>query len=323
MALGQARTGPIGALTKREELQNFASVLTAESRLGAVTGRWFRMQDGYLLLATGDLKYFRMALNCARSIRHFEGYKRPLQLIVDDLGKLDHKLRSIVDYVDLLPPDPMLPATLNKLRLWEVARFERTLFIDADCLLMQPGIERHWQALRSRDFAIPGRKLSAGTWYQTDIAALTQAAAVPYLVQINSGAIYFTNSQAGFAPFLLAREMLAKLGGAVRQRHITGALGDEPFLGLALGKLGHEPYPLNAPGAGWLMLSTIGGSEFSFDVTSGACRFRKHGEMVSPHIVHFVGLQPRAEYDALCDGLTAAWPPIPITGEAYAEAPRL
>ncbi len=259
--------------------------------------------EGYMLLAVGQQKYADMALACARSLRLLAGRIRPIQLVVDSLIVVTDALRRSVDHVDVVELSSDLPATLNKLRIWDLSRFDSTMFVDVDCLLLKSGVEQHWLKLRSYDVAIPGRKLTTGEWYKTDIADLIAQVGIPYIVQMNSGVIYFKKSEQAQALFSEAIRMLRQHGGLIKQRHGTGAHGDEPFLGLALGALGMKPYPINDPQSGELMLSTIGGSEFSFDLTGWKCSYKKGSQLVSPNIVHFVGLEPRREYERLVDAL--------------------
>jgi hypothetical protein len=270
--------------------------------LGTVTSGG-GVSEGYLLLAVGQQKYADMAINCAASIKLFEDGGRPIQLVIDRSIHVDEALRRHVDFLDTIEMSHDLPATLNKLRLWELTRFERTLFVDADCLLLKRGMDRHWAKLNKFDFAIPGHESTSGEWYRTDISELLKLSGIAYIVQMNSGVIFFKKTLTASNMFVEAKKMLKDYGHYVKQRHGTGEHGDEVFLGLAFGSLGLKPYPFFDSEAGSLMYSTLNGSEFHFGLTGDASRFKKGNHVVSPHFVHFVGLEPRREYERLARAL--------------------
>lgn len=85
----------------------------------------------------------------------------------------------------------------------------------------------------------------------------------------------------------------------IRQTHSGGIHGDEPFIGMAMGLTGQKPYKEIDNERGSLMFSTIGGSDFKLSIEEQSSLFLKGDVSVAPHILHFVGLRPTEEYNAL------------------------
>jgi hypothetical protein len=223
--------------------------------------------EGYLLLAFGAQKYADLAMNCAISIRAFEEQRRPI--------------------------------VLAKLRCIDISRFDKTLFVDADTLLLKAGIDDHWKKLDDYDFAIPAeRAMTSGEWWGADIGSLISAAGAGYVVKMNSGSIYFKKTPKGRAVFRTALDVLRRHRSLVKGTHRDGVVGNEIFFGLAMGLQKTGLYPLIDPQIGSLMLSTIGAKDIHID--DNVISYIKFGETVSPHFVHFCGLQPDWLYEDRC-----------------------
>ncbi len=253
------------------------------------------MSEGYTLLATGNLKYVELAISCAQSLRYFDP-NRPRQIFVSPNGQDIARDALVFDYIDVILEQDQLPATLNKLRLTENIRFDANLFIDADCLLMKSTIDHFWRKFMNYDFTIPGKAVSSGIWYETELRNLCTRVNIPYIVRMNSGVIFYRNNEVGRSVFLTARDIYMHHSDQIVQRHAGGHHGDEPFIGMAMGATGQKPLPETDDVGASLMFSTIGGTEFDFDIRLESGRFRKGDVPVDPHIVHFVGLRPQNEY---------------------------
>jgi hypothetical protein len=262
---------------------------------------------GYLMIAIGAHKYADLAEHCTTSIRLLQGKHRPIQLLIDKTMRVGERLKRLVDYVDILPPEPRLALSLNKLRLSDISRFDRTLFVDVDCLLLKKGIDDHWDRLAGYDFAIPvEQRMTYGEWWGTDIAELIKVVRAPYVVKMNSGSIYFERTRNGKKVFTLSKKLFRKYGGYVKGPHRSGIVGDEMFFGLAMGMMELKLYPLIDEAKGSLMLSTIGADDFEFDENNHLIKYRKCQDVVSPHFVHFIRLQPKDLYHRLCEAGAAS-----------------
>jgi len=255
------------------------------------------IDEGYLLIAVGAQKYADMAVNCAKSIRHFDP-KRPIQILADGLS-FSKQDSALFDYIDRFDRQARFRATLSKLAMNTHSRFKKTLFVDADCLMFGDGIDDHWRELSKYSVGVPGVRLTEGEWWGADISELLKETGLPYIVQMNSGVVYFDDSKKSHQLFSTARSVLRKYGHFITVFH-TGAHPDEPFFGLAFGYREMEPYPIVHNRVGCLMVSTINGSGYAIDLDHENFSFLKGQRHVSPSLVHFSGLQPQDEYAKLC-----------------------
>jgi hypothetical protein len=254
--------------------------------------------QGYQLIATGAERYLQLAAACAASIRYWDP-TRPIQLVTD-ISELGGHAR-LFDVVTPYTPRAGFEGPAVKLRMFEFAAFDETMFVDADCLMMKANIGRHWKALSAHhDVTTPGEWRREGGWYGTTIEAMLKQAGVDRLVKMNSGVFYFKRNRAAHDFFFAADEMYAELGNFTNHIHHGLGASDEPTFAVTFGRVGVEPYPVkDADGGSW-MTSTYNTSDWRLSPTNGDPRFWK-GVDVSPTLVHFVGLQPQPQFSELCD----------------------
>ena len=140
----------------------------------------------------------------------------------------------------------------------------------------------------------------------------------PYVVVMNSGALYFEENPAAERVFREVdwlysyhRDELQRL-----HRNQPGQYADEPFFGVAMGKLGLAPIGIDE-GAGSWMVTTWRARRCIVDIDAGVCslekpsgfwwptqaRFAKGWVRHSPVFLHFIGLKPRRTYRRLAQQL--------------------
>src|SRR5688500_5533863 len=102
--------------------------------------------EGYVLVATGPEKYFAMAATAARSIRFYDP-GRGICLACDNEASIAPGDRPLYDHVVKLRDVDRLRGTEHHLYLNRVSPFERTLYVDADCLLANDRIHETWKLL--------------------------------------------------------------------------------------------------------------------------------------------------------------------------------
>jgi hypothetical protein len=266
--------------------------------------------EGYITLALGSPAYLEMACDLARSLRYFDPGRR-ICLVHDYPSEALAEVAGLFDEYRKLEPRPGYLGCMNKIRLYDVSPYDRTMYIDADCLLVKDKIGDHWARMRGRPFCITGEKATSGRWNAVDIAQATAFFRIPYIVRMNSGVFYFEKSEAAEAFFADTHFLFATHRDDLSNIHKgrSGQYADEPILGTAMGRLGIEPYE-GIPGAGSLMVTTwrARGCDFAPE--------RSHSRIVkptgfyfglplvakgwvhhSPTIAHFVGLSPRAAYE--------------------------
>jgi hypothetical protein len=270
------------------------------------------MTEGYLLLATGAPKYLDMARNLAASIRVMDGTRR-ICLVHDGQAQRVPADSRLFDDETLLPDDSRYPGFMKKIQLFETSPYERTMFVDADCLLVKRDVDRHWHIARPFPFAITGGRRTSGEWKGADVADLLRQENAPYLVQMNSGVFCFDKSPEaaaffqGLNDFYLRRR--AHLGVGLHRGR--AAQTDEIYIGLWMGLNGLDSVGGRDDENSW-MVSTWRAFWMRIDPKAGISVLRKprHSiagipnpiggwDRISPTFVHFVGLKPPRLYQRL------------------------
>src|SRR5262245_33020863 len=142
--------------------------------------------EGYQLLATGPQKYIDMAIAAAASIRVVD--HRPIQLLTDRGGEgLPPGLFTIVTHFD----GSGLPGPAAKLAIDQGAVFDRTMYIDTDCILFDDNIEHWWEACRRHPVTMHGTRKTSGEWYKSEIADWCRKFRVPFILKTNTGVMYY------------------------------------------------------------------------------------------------------------------------------------
>lgn len=170
----------------------------------------------------------------------------------------------------------------TKTRLHLYTPFYKTLFLDADSLVVYP-LDFCWEMSYS-SFIYVGKKLTAGIWYY-DIAKIIKQTEFSWIPEFNSGMMLFKNDNTTRAIFDDAFGYMQDNEKFNVSFFRKDMLPDEPFIALAFAKNNIEPYNDH----GRLSRTLIGADCVHINICKGIARFRKHGEYVFPMVVHFCG----------------------------------
>ena len=137
------------------------------------------MDEGYIVLAPGAAPYIEMATNLAASLRVMDP-RRGVCLVHDEGAELPAEARLLFTDFAPLPADPLYPPLMNKLRLYNLSPYARTMYVDADCLLVKRDVDLQWERASSRPFSITGDKATAGKHFEIvkKVVGSTQLAAL-------------------------------------------------------------------------------------------------------------------------------------------------
>lgn len=83
---------------------------------------------GFVTIATGRIEFFMMARNLLRSYRYFSAAPLPFAVICDKTNEYTDAFDDVVIFPDATR------SYLDKLALTSLASYEKTIFINADCL---------------------------------------------------------------------------------------------------------------------------------------------------------------------------------------------
>src|ERR1700756_2040536 len=117
-----------------------------------------RAEEGYIVIALDDRRYVDLAVNLALSVRRCE--TRPVSVVVSPGTSLAPAELELFDQVIPAPPEAALRGAMNKARLFDLSPYQRTLYVDSDCLLFSPRIELFWHKYRGQPFVVEGHRQS-------------------------------------------------------------------------------------------------------------------------------------------------------------------
>jgi hypothetical protein len=189
------------------------------------------------------------------------------------------------NYYDIVIPynqEDGNPFTI-KLKLYLYTPFDKTIYIDADSLVLHP-IDLYWDFLIDKPFAYEGKPFSEGCWY-FDIEKIIKQIDVPWIPKFNSGMFLFEKNERSRAVFTAACEYLENSGAFDIPFFRGKMLPDEPFFAMALAKHGIE----SVKEYGRFSRTLIGAEKIHINVIRGIGYFVKNGIPVFPLVVHFCG----------------------------------
>lgn len=273
------------------------------------------LQQGYLTIAVGDPKYVEMAYHLALSLK-LNDPERPVVLLTDNKTHIPAKVKRVFHRIIPMPEREGYVGCLNKLRAFEYTPFDETIFIDADCLLTRPDMDRHWHKLRTASVNIAGDQVTSGRWYNFNIEDILQALNIRYMVKMNSGVFYFRKNKVAEGFFETTHQLYKNYSDILRCSHRTATqVADEPFMGAAFGVMGLQPITYT-PEEGSIMVTTVSAKNCQCDPVSQLSRvdkpagfeilnrfWAKSWVQHSPSIMHFVQLKPNAVYRGACKRL--------------------
>jgi hypothetical protein len=256
-----------------------------------------------------DARYLDLAANVALSVRRSD--VRPISVIVNRAIGVAPGIRALFDQVIVADDKDLLRGAMNKLRLPELTPYERTLYLDADCLLFSPRIEFFWRHYRGLAFAVEGHRQTQGPVFactigEKDAGVLCRLLDIAFVGVFNAGVIYFEGDGGGV--FAQARALYAgphRDAISYRYKH-EGEYADEPFFGAAMGALGMAP--LEPKATQRLQVTTPNMVDAVMDLDLGDLTVLKQTASGKPRpwagvVCHFCGLAPMDRYFALADKL--------------------
>ena len=202
---------------------------------------------GYLTLATGRPAFLEMAVDMALSLR--EHTALPIGIACDNgLAALARdQYASVFDEVTTLPPR-FLGGRTRKFGVAEASPFDEVVFIDADCIVLQP-IDELFDSLDGCDLAFLGSQLTEDedhNHHGFSTAWLMRRFGLSSYLKTNSGVFCFRREPAVAVMeefrSCFEEEARPKLRGSI----LLGRwLGDEIAIGIVGGRRGlcSMPFP--------------------------------------------------------------------------------
>jgi len=253
---------------------------------------------GVLTLALGDDSYISMAKNLVRSIR-WHSPEMPIAVGTDRPESFNGENVRVVK-LDVQQGDFLG----LKLRLPEFTPFQKTIFIDGDCLVTR-SLCAVWSEFHRDPVTVWGWKVTDGVWY-APVKPWRERLGLDYIAQHNSGVILFDKSEASRRVFSRAYQLHCETSSETFP-DVHGLKSDEPALGVALAEAGMQPID----DGGRLTRTHLGMTgPLKIDVVAGVCKLNSYGSAAEPAIFHACAWRNHAIYkrEALCLWLATRLP---------------
>ena len=192
------------------------------------------MKKGFVTIATGNDRYYRMARNLLRSYRQNCNNPVPFAVIADRENEYTE------EFDDVVILDKPTHTWMDKLRLLDCCPYDENLFIDADCLVYRD-INFLWDLYRDADdFSCFGKALpleDKSGWFTNQAAAFYPIKFCTHL----HGMLYFVRkSQTLIRMKTLCNDIIENYGN-VTFKGFNDQLADEPVYALAMAVLDLRP----------------------------------------------------------------------------------
>ena len=192
---------------------------------------------GFVTIATGDAKYYRMALNLLKSYRKNSKDDVPFALLCD---RDCPEARAFDTFVLM---ENVHSSYLDKLSLYQYTPYAQTIFIDADALILSD-TRVLWQDYEPTEaFSCYGKTLPLdsknGWFFYEDMGELKDS--IHYIVSMHGGLYYLRESEGCRRVFEKALSLANEYGKYTFANFKKPA--DEPVLALSMALEGCKPHP--------------------------------------------------------------------------------
>ncbi len=240
---------------------------------------------GILIIAQGKQRYIHMARQIAVSLA-LSNPHISRALVTDSQ---DEELKKYYDII--IPIDKSFGVGYSqKLYMNKYSPFTKTMFIDVDCLVID-SIDWLFERFDEHPVSVIGKNITAGPLLGTTVEILKSKLDINYLPTFNGGVYYFEKGEKSERVFNEALDIFYNKYDELNLWKFSGQAGDEPAMSIAMAMHNMQPIDDSAKG----MYTPVGQSGvFKMDALKGYCEFYKHGEKVTPAIMHFGGGYPEA-----------------------------
>lgn len=242
-------------------------------------------ERGILIIAQGKERYIRMARQIAISLALSNPHI--LRALVTDSS--DEELKKYYDIIIPIDSDSGVGYS-QKLAMYKYSPFKKTMFIDVDCLVIN-NIDWIFQSFNNHPVSVMGKIITSGALLGTTVESLKEKVKIDYLPTFNGGVYYFEKGEKAEKVFADAIDIFYNKYDELKLWKFNEQPGDEPAMSLAMAM--NNMLPIDDAGMG--MYTPVGqAGVFKMDALKGYCEFYKHGEKVTPAIMHFGGGYPEA-----------------------------
>ncbi len=198
------------------------------------------MQKAVLTIATGGKIYIDMSCNLARSFKvwHDESDIK-FCIATDKPEKISKDVERFAEIIHIEEKE-YGHGFSPKLHIDEITPAEKTLFIDADCLITGK-LEKVFDRFKGHSVSTVGSKISKGDWWG-DVEHRCRKVGVEE-IPIFVGCLYYINNDKKASSVYRAARSLKDRYDDLGMIRLRGVPNEEPLLSLAMQAYGQEPIP--------------------------------------------------------------------------------
>ena len=193
------------------------------------------MTQGFVTIATGNVWYYRLALNLLHSYRLHSSNQYPFAIICDKENEVTK------EFDDVIVMENALCSCVDKVVLPDYLPYDETIFIDADCLVYGD-IDNYWDSFsEATSFSAFGSVCpddSLYGWFKKDEVG-DYSDSIRFIPEFNGWVYYLRKSEELEAFAVTAKDILQNYRD-YRFRQFTKP-ADEPIFALAMAVHGFKP----------------------------------------------------------------------------------
>lgn len=237
------------------------------------------MSKGFITIATGDERYFKMAVNLLKSYRLFSENPLPFAILTDKRNQYT----ELFDEVIIL--EKAKCSYLDKLSLLIKCPYDETIFIDADCLAYHD-LNDYWDVcdfshpLTSFGNSFPLDNKHNGYFSKENVGEYGRR--IKFIPHVHGGVYFIRKNEQCQEMYNLAME-INKNYSKYKFNHFP-APADESILALCMAVFDCRPIPEK----GWHILFYPDLKNFKADISKGANSCIKYREFVTnAYLIHW------------------------------------
>ena len=192
------------------------------------------MTKGFITIATGDERYYRMARTLLRSYR--QTCAEPVRFAVI----ADRENEYTAEFDDVVILEKPTNSWMDKLQLLQCCPYDENIFIDADCLVYRD-INFFWDLFaEADDFSCFGKALPMNSregWFTAEAAKVYPVRFITHL----HGICYFVRKGEMIRQMAALCQDIVDNYHAVQYKGFNDRLADEPVFALAMAVLDLKP----------------------------------------------------------------------------------
>lgn len=243
------------------------------------------IERGFVTIATGHERYYKMALTLLRSYRANTENPMPFALLCDRTNEYTE------EFTDVIILEKFSKSYMDKIRLLKTAPYKETIFIDADCIVYGD-LNRYWDYYQqTTDFSCFGfcHPLDSDEGYFWRDSVGDYGNQISYIPGFHGVAYFIRRGEVCDEMYETCRAITSQYQ-KYKFRYFSNP-ADEPILALAMAL--HKCRPIQQAGECFAYYP-VDGRYTTFDYSKRLCRYEKDNRKHSILLMHFGSVRTTA-----------------------------